>query len=135
MRYLRSSRLRIEIIKVPLNDPSKAAIVGRANIFAGLGAPKSHGASAADKAEVDAAKAKGAFTIMIPAMNEEVILPNQFVKPVIDSIMRARNATTPNAADTAAARPVVNAVVHRSAVRPTRRSGALTPSSRSRTGR
>jgi len=31
-----SSRLRIEIIKVPLADPAKAAVVGRANIFAGL---------------------------------------------------------------------------------------------------
>ncbi|MEQ1693435.1 MAG: hypothetical protein ABMA00_19255, partial [Gemmatimonas sp.] len=103
-----SSRLRIEIIKVPLADPSKAAVVGRANIFAGLGAPKTHGASAADKAELDAAKAKGAFTVMIPVMNEEIVLPSQFVKPVIDSIMKARDATTPNAADTAAARPVVN---------------------------
>ena len=108
-----SSRLRIEIIKVPLANPSKAAVVGRANIFAGLGAPTSHGASPADKAELDAAKAKGAFTIFIPAMNEEIVLPNQFVKPVIDSLMKARNATTPNAADTAAARPIVNAAVQR----------------------
>ncbi len=108
-----SSRLRIEIIKVPLADPSKAAVVNRANIFAGLGAPSGHGASPADKAELDAAKAKGAFTIMIPAMNEEVILPPQFTKPVIDSIMKARGATTANAADSAAARPVVNAVVQR----------------------
>ncbi|MBL0172168.1 MAG: hypothetical protein IPP90_15870 [Gemmatimonadaceae bacterium] len=37
-------------------------------------------------------------------MNEEAVSPNQFVKPVIDSIMKARNATTPNAADTAAAK-------------------------------
>ncbi len=108
-----SSRLRIEIIKVPLANPSQAAVVGRANIFAGLGAPTSHGASPADKAELDAAKAKGAFTIIIPATNEEVILPSQLVKPVIDSIMKARNATTPNAADTAAARPIVNAAVQR----------------------
>ena len=62
-----SSQLRIEIIKVPLANPASAAIVGRANIFAGLSAPSSHGQSPADKAEMDAAKAKGAFTIMIPA--------------------------------------------------------------------
>ena len=98
---------------MPLADPAKAAVVGRANIFAGLMASKSHGASAADKAELDEAKAKGAFTIMIPAMNEEVILPNQMVKPTLDSIMKARGATTPNAADTAAARPVVTALVQR----------------------
>ncbi len=108
-----SSRLRIEIIKVPLANPAAAAVVGRANIFAGLGAAKSHGASAADKAEMDAARAKGAFTIMIPAMNEEVVLPNQFVKPVIDSIVKARGATVATAADTTAARPVVNAFVTR----------------------
>ncbi len=106
-----SSRLRIEIIKVPLAEPSKAAIVGRANIFAGLGGTKSHGASPADKAEMDAAKAKGAFTIMVPAMETEVVLPDQLVKPVLDSIMKARGATTANAADTAAARPIVNANV------------------------
>jgi len=103
-----SSRLRIEIIKVPLADPSKAAVVSRANIFAGLKAPPSHGQSAADKAEMDKAKAKGAFTVMLPApMNEEMILPPQFVKPVIDSITKARGATVATAADTAAARPVV----------------------------
>ncbi len=108
-----SSRLRIEIIKVPLANPASAAVVGRANIFAGLGAAKSHGVSPADKAEMDAARAKGAFTIMIPAMNEEIVLPAQMVKPVIDSMMKARGATTANAADTAAARPLVNAMVMR----------------------
>ncbi len=108
-----SSLLRIEIIKVPLANPASAAVVGRANIFAGLGAAKSHGVSPADKAEMDAARAKGAFTIMIPAMNEEIVLPAQMVKPVIDSMTKARGATTANAADTAAARPLVNAMVMR----------------------
>ena len=108
-----SSLLRIEIIKVPLANPASAAVVGRANIFAGLGGAKSHGVSPADKAEMDAARAKGAFTIMIPAMNEEIVLPAQMVKPVIDSMMKVRGATTANAADTAAARPLVNAMVMR----------------------
>ena len=44
-----SSRLRIEIIKVPLANPASAAVVGRANIFAGLGAAPAHGLSDADK--------------------------------------------------------------------------------------
>ena len=108
-----SARLRIEIIKVPLADPSKAAVVGRANIFAGLNAPSTHGASAADKAELDAMKARGAFMIMIPAMNQEIEVPAQFVKPVLDSLAKARGATTPNAADSAAARPLVDAAVKR----------------------
>ena len=108
-----SSRLRIEIIKVPLADPSKAAVVNRANIFAGLSSPKGHGASDADKAEIAAAKAKGAFTAFIPVISEEVVLPDQFVKPIIDSLMKARSASTPNAADSAAARPLVDAFVKR----------------------
>jgi hypothetical protein len=106
-----SSRLRIEIIKVPLNDPAKAAVVNRASIFTGLNNPKSHGPGAAEKAEMEAKKAKGAFTVFIAAINEEVELPPQMVKPVIDSITKARNGTTASAADTAAARPIVNARV------------------------
>jgi hypothetical protein len=106
-----SSRLRIEIIKVPLADPSKAAVVNRANIFAGLSAPKQHGPSDADKAEIAAAKARGAFTVFVPAINQEMELPSQFTKPVIESIMKARGGTTPNAADSAAARPMIEARV------------------------
>jgi hypothetical protein len=107
----KSSRLRIEIIKVPLADPSKAAIVNRANIFAGLAAPKAHGPSEADKKEVEAAKARGAFMVFVPAINQEMELPPQFTQPVIEGLMKARGGTTPNAADSAAARPVVEARV------------------------
>jgi hypothetical protein len=107
----KSSRLRIEIIKVPLADPSKAAIVNRANIFAGLAAPSGHGPSEADKKEVEAAKARGAFMVFVPAINQEMELPPQFTQPVIESMMKARGGTTPNAADSAAARPVVEARV------------------------
>ncbi|BAH38019.1 hypothetical protein GAU_0977 [Gemmatimonas aurantiaca T-27] len=108
-----SARLRIEIIKVPLADPAKSAVVGRANIFAGLNAPSSHGASEADKADIAAIKAKGAFMIMIPAMGQEMEVPSQFVKPVLDSVMKARGATVANAADSAAARPVIDANMKR----------------------
>jgi hypothetical protein len=105
-----SARLRIEIIKVPLANPAQAAVVGRANIFAGLGASHSHGASPADKAEMDAARAKGAFTAVLPEpINQEIIVPAQFVKPVIDSIVKAKGTTVATAADTAAARPIVEA--------------------------
>ncbi|MBU6366857.1 MAG: hypothetical protein KJT01_11660, partial [Gemmatimonadetes bacterium] len=106
-----SAKLRIEVIKVPLADPSKAAVVNRANIFAGLTNPTPHGVSPADKAELDKVKASGAFTFFIPAVGQEIVLPPPFVAPVIDSIMKARGGTTPTAADTAAARPVVTARV------------------------
>ncbi|MFY7923400.1 MAG: LVIVD repeat-containing protein [Gemmatimonas sp.] len=108
-----SSRLRIEIIKVPLADPAKAAVVNRANIFSGLAAPKNHGPSDADREAMEAAKRRGAFVAFIPSIGAEFELPPQMVKPVIDSIMKARGATTPSAADTAAARPVVDTFVKR----------------------
>ncbi len=108
-----SSRLRIEIIKVPLADPAKAAVVNRANIFSGLTAPKNHGPSDADREAMEAAKRRGAFVAFIPSIGVEFELPPQMVKPTIDSIMKARGATTPSAADTAAARPVVDGLVKR----------------------
>jgi hypothetical protein len=106
-----SSRLRIEIIKVPLANPASASVVNRANIFAGLTNTKSHGPTAAEKAELDAKKKAGAFMYFIAAMNEEIELPAQLVKPVLDSITKARSGTTANAADSAAARPIINANV------------------------
>jgi hypothetical protein len=108
-----SSRLRIEIIKVPLADPSKASVVNRANIFAGLTAPREHGPSEADRREIQEARARGAYTIFVPVMNEEVILPPQLTQPVIDSVMKARGGSTPNAADSAAARPIIDAFAKR----------------------
>ena len=44
-----SSRLRIEIIKVPVANPAAAAIVNRANIFTGLTLTPSHGPTAAER--------------------------------------------------------------------------------------
>src|SRR5262249_604647 len=43
-----SSLMRIEIIKVPLANPERAAIVNRANIFSGLKAPAAHGPAQLD---------------------------------------------------------------------------------------
>jgi hypothetical protein len=106
-----SSRLRIEVIKVPLADPSKAAVVNRANIFAGLTNPTPHGPSRADEAEMAKARASGAFTVSIPVLGEEIVLPPPFVTPVIDSLVKARGGTAPTAADSAAARPLITARV------------------------
>jgi hypothetical protein len=106
-----SSRLRIEVIKVPLADPSKAAVVNRANIFAGLTNPIPHGPSRADEAAMSKARASGAFTVSIPVLGEEIVLPPPFVAPVIDSLVKARGGTAPTAADSAAARPLITARV------------------------
>jgi hypothetical protein len=112
-----SSRLRIEIIKVPLNDPAKAAVVGRANIFTGLTENPRHGLSDADKAaaaqQLADAKARNLFIARNPQSGAEQVVPPQIVRPILDSLMKARGATTANAADTAAARPLVQAALNR----------------------
>ncbi len=112
-----SSRLRIEIIKVPLADPSKAAVVGKANIFAGLKANPAHGLSDADKeaatAQVAAARARGGFIAKNPQSGMDMVVPPQLVRPVLDSVMKLRGATTATAADSAIARVQVQGVVNR----------------------
>jgi hypothetical protein len=112
-----SSRLRIEIIKVPLADPGKAAVVGRANIFAGLEAPPQHGLSDADKAaaaqQLASARAAGAFIAKNPQSGADMVAPGQMVRPLLDSLAKARGASAPNGADSAAARPLVQAAVNR----------------------
>jgi hypothetical protein len=112
-----SSRLRIEIIKVPLANPSQAAVVGRANIFAGLGPAPSHGLSDADKAAAEQqlanARRTGAFIARNPQSGADMVVPGQIVRPMLDSLARARGASTPNAADSAAARPLMQAAMNR----------------------
>jgi hypothetical protein len=111
-----SSRLRIEIIKVPLKDPSKAAIVGRANIFAGLTANPTHGLSDADKEaaakQLAAARAIG-FSVKNPQSGAEMVAPPQILRPLLDSLAKSHGATAPNAADSAAARPLLQNAVNR----------------------
>jgi hypothetical protein len=111
-----SSRLRIEIIKVPLADPAKAAVVGRANIFAGLEAPPSHGLSDADKAaaaqQIATQRAAGAFIVKNPQSGAEMVAPAQLVRGLLDQAAKARGATAVSAADSASVRTGVQAAVN-----------------------
>jgi hypothetical protein len=73
-------------------------------------APPQHGPSDADKAEIAAAKARGAFTAFIaghqPGDPELPSSVHEAVRPMLDSLMKARGGTTPNAADSGrSARP------------------------------
>ena len=112
-----SSRLRIEIIKVPLANPAQAAVVGRANIFAGLSDNPRHGLSDADKEaavkQLADARARGGFVAKNPQSGLDQVVPPQIVRPLLDSLAKARGASTPNAADTAAARPLVQNALNR----------------------
>ena len=111
-----SALFRIEVIKVPLNNPSAAAIVSSPRIFADLAAPPTHGEAPEDVAAAARraadARARGAFTATI--FGTEQVLPARFIAPMLDSIMKARGGTgTPSAADTAALRTNIQSIVDR----------------------
>jgi hypothetical protein len=109
-----SALFRIEVIEVPVDAPEHARIVSAPRIFAGLGVPPTHGESPEDSAraaEVAAeARARGAFTAWFG--NLEVVLPSEFVNPLLDSIVRARGGSgAPTGADSAALRAALPAIV------------------------
>jgi hypothetical protein len=105
-----SALFRIEVIKVPLADPSKAAIVSSPRIFNDLTAPKGHGASPADAAEMAKAKAAGAFIADVGG--EQMVLPSGFVRGMLDSVVKARGGTgAPNGADSTALRTALPGII------------------------
>jgi len=98
-----SALFRIEVIKVPLANPEKAAIVSSPRIFDGLVAPPVHGMAPEDRAEIESARAKGAFIVEIG--KEAFVLPDRYVAFFLDSIVKARGGTgNPTSADSAALR-------------------------------
>jgi hypothetical protein len=105
---------RIEVIKVPLADPAKAAIVSSPRIFEQLTNPGRHpeapeDVAAAAKAAAEA-RARGMFTATV--FGTETVIPSGFIRPKLDSIVRARGATgDPTAADSAALRSVLQGMV------------------------
>ncbi|MGQ0712701.1 MAG: LVIVD repeat-containing protein [Gemmatimonadaceae bacterium] len=111
-----SALFRIEVIKVPLADPTKAAIVSSPRIFTGLAKAPEHGETAEDVAAARQraadARAKGGFTARVNEM--EYVMGNNFVRPLLDSIVKARGGTgAPTAADSAALRSGLQAFVDR----------------------
>jgi len=113
-----SSRMRIEIIKVPLADPAKAAVVNRANIFAGLKATTVHGLSDADKAAAlitaNAARARGAIMYRNPQSGVDAAASPPQIAAYLDSTVKARGGSGPaTAADTAMLRSNIQGYIDR----------------------
>jgi hypothetical protein len=111
-----SALFRIEVIKVPLANPSAAAIVSSPRIFDNLVAPPEHGDTpediAARKKRLDDARAKGAYTATI--QNQEMVVPSNFINPMLDSVVKARGGSgAPTAADSAALRAALPDIVAR----------------------
>ena len=113
-----SSLMRIEIIKVPLARPEQAAVVNRANIFSGLKATGTHAPAPEDVANArrfaDSARTAGGFVVKNPNTGNDQVLGSFFVKPQLDSIVKARGGTgTPTAADTATLRANLQTIYNR----------------------
>jgi hypothetical protein len=111
-----SALFRIEVIKVPLSNPERAAIVSSPRIFQGLVAPATHGESPQDIADaaraVAAGRAAGHYIATIEG--QEFVVPPTFTRPLLDSIVRARQGTgAPTAADSAALRTALQEIVNR----------------------
>ncbi|MGE5927697.1 MAG: LVIVD repeat-containing protein, partial [Gemmatimonadota bacterium] len=111
-----SALFRIEVIKVPLANPQAAAIVSSPRIFQGLVEPPEHGEAPEDIAErqkrIAEAKAAGAFTATV--QGNEMVIPSRFTRPMLDSIVKARNGTgAPTAQDSAALRQALPAIISR----------------------
>jgi hypothetical protein len=106
-----SAWFRIEVIKVPLANPGRAAIVSSPRIFDNLVAPKTHGEAPEDsvpQAQMLAkARAAGLLVITLPGEGD-VIVPPEYTQTKLDSIVNARGGTgRPTAADTAALRQAI----------------------------
>ena len=105
-----SAHFRIEVIKVSLAHPEKAAIVSSPRIFNDLAAPPTHGASPADAADLAKARASGAFIAEFGGQFQ--VLPGSFVALQLDSVVKARKGTgAPTKADSAAFRTYLPTLV------------------------
>ena len=109
-----SALFRIEVIKVPLANPERAAIVNSPRIFQDLVAPPRHGDApediAAKSKELAEAKAAGVFTATIEG--EETVVPPEFAAVLLDSIVSNRGGTgAPTAADSATLRQALPGIV------------------------
>ncbi len=103
---------RIEVIKIPVAHPEQAAIVSSPRIFNDLIAPAHHGLAPEDVKEIAAAKKAGKFVVEIPVAGIFQVLPDQFVKPRLDSIVKARGGSgEATAADSTALRTMIDQMV------------------------
>jgi len=109
-----SALFRIEVIKVPLANPAQAAIVSSPRIFGELVAPPRHGLAPEDRAEIERARARGAFVVDVPGQPPRLI-SDRMMRSVVDSLVRARGGNGPTAVDSAAARDTIRAVIARRA--------------------
>jgi hypothetical protein len=109
-----SALFRIEVIKVPLAHPERAAIVSSPRIFAGLVAPPKHADTPQDSVEREKALANARATggFIATVSGRESVVDSATVAPLLDSIVRERNGTgAPTVADSAALRASISRIM------------------------
>jgi hypothetical protein len=107
-----SALFRIEVIKVPLAHPEQAAIVNSPRIFNDLVEVRSHGLAPDDKADIEAARARGEFIVEL--LGQTMVMPQQFTRPLLDSIVKGRGGqgfAAATAADSNALRPALAGIL------------------------
>jgi len=109
-----SELFKIEVIQVPLAHPEQARVVSKPAILAGLPHAGSHPEAAEDLARqqhlVDSARAAGGFIVKVEGIDR--VAGPRFVRPLLDSIVKARGGTgEATAADTAALRGALQGLV------------------------
>ncbi|HSH76349.1 MAG TPA: hypothetical protein VLA09_11745 [Longimicrobiales bacterium] len=98
---------RIEVIRVPLAAPERAAIVSSPRIFADLVEPPMHGLTPAELAEVEEARGRGAFVLDFPD-DQPQVLADEVAANLLDTLVVRRGGTgRPTAADSAALRSLL----------------------------
>ncbi|HSH45450.1 MAG TPA: hypothetical protein VK966_06325 [Longimicrobiales bacterium] len=105
-----SALFRIEVIKVPLADPTQAAIVNSPRIFEDLEAPPRHGLAPEDQRALEEARARGAFVYDV--QGQQGVLPNRFADRILADIVEQRGGSgDPTAADSARLREALPAMI------------------------
>ncbi len=104
-----SALFRIEVIKVPLADPTMAAIVSSPRIFEGLVEPPQHGPAPEDIAAIAEARARGEFVVDV--QGQTFVLPSRMVVPMLAEFAKERGNDAPNKADSAAFREALPGII------------------------
>ena len=88
-----SALFRIEVIKVPIANPTAAAIVSSPRIFEDLAAPPSHGLAPADLAQIEEARAAGKFVVYF--FGQDRVLPDGLVSQFLGQVVSERGGEGP----------------------------------------
>jgi len=97
-----SPLFRIEVIKVPLDDPKSSHIANSPRIFDDLEAPPTRDLTPEERERVEEARAEGRF--VAPMMGRERVIPNGMARGFLNQIVEERDGSEPTAADSAALR-------------------------------